>query len=297
MNEKEIKKPFYHKLPTSKKRFWVGAGACAIFMVAFGVHYYVYERSHDSTDDAYVEAHIIQISAKIPSHVTAVAVEDNQEVAEGALLVEEDVRDYETKLAIATAESEAAIAERSQAADDVERYVKLQASDELSRQQLDRSRLRLEQAQAQVARAKAALDQARLYLSYTKIMSPSKGRVTKKSVEVGAYVQTGQALLAIVTPERWVVANFKETQLTHMRPGQEARIKVDAYPGKVYRGRVESIQRGTGARFSLLPAENATGNFVKVVQRVPVKIVFDEEPEPGHPLIPGMSVDVSVVTS
>jgi membrane fusion protein (multidrug efflux system) len=109
-------------------------------------------------------------------------------------------------------------------------------------------------------------------------------------VEAGSYVQVGQSLLALVPRSYWVVANFKETQLTKIRPGQPVTIHVDAYPDHVFKARVDSIQAGAGARFSLLPPENATGNFVKVVQRVPVKIVFDEPPDARYPLGPGMSV-------
>jgi membrane fusion protein (multidrug efflux system) len=114
--------------------------------------------------------------------------------------------------------------------------------------------------------------------------------VTNRTVEEGMFVQVGQALLALVTHDLWVVANFKETQIGDMRPGQPVDILVDAFRGKVFRGHVDSIQRGTGARFSLLPPENATGNFVKVVQRVPVKIAFDDPPDRSYPLGPGMSV-------
>jgi len=103
-------------------------------------------------------------------------------------------------------------------------------------------------------------------------------------------IQIGQPLMAIVSDEKWVVANFKETQLTHMRAGQKAEIKIDTYPGKTFKGHVDSIQRGTGSTFSMFPPENATGNFVKVVQRVPVKIVFDEQPDEKKPLGVGMSV-------
>jgi membrane fusion protein (multidrug efflux system) len=114
-------------------------------------------------------------------------------------------------------------------------------------------------------------------------------------VEEGAYVQVGQILLSIVPEEVWVTANFKETQITHIRPGQPVRIKVDTYPGKVFHGHVDSIQAGTGERFSLMPPENATGNYVKVVQRVPVKIVFDDANDPDFLLAPGMSVVPAVL--
>jgi membrane fusion protein (multidrug efflux system) len=134
------------------------------------------------------------------------------------------------------------------------------------------------------------LDEAELQLSYTKIYAPEAGRVTRKSVELGALVQVGQPLLAIVPGEVWVTANFKESQIGTIRPGQSAEITVDAYSDKTFKAHVDSIQAGTGARFSLIPAENATGNYVKVVQRIPVKIVFDEPPDPQHLLAPGMSV-------
>lgn len=114
--------------------------------------------------------------------------------------------------------------------------------------------------------------------------------MTNKTVEAGTYVQVGQALMAVVPAKLWVVANFKETQLAYMSPGKPAEIRVDAYPDKIFKGHVDSIQAGSGARFSLLPPENATGNFVKVVQRVPVKIILDNPPDSRYALGPGMSV-------
>jgi membrane fusion protein, multidrug efflux system len=152
----------------------------------------------------------------------------------------------------------------------------------------------IEAAQAEIQRAQAGVRQAELELSYTKVLAPENGFVTHRTVEAGAYVQAGQALLALVPSRVWVVANFKETQLTHMRPGQPVSVHVDAYPGHRFRAHVDSIQRGSGARFSVLPPENASGNYVKVVQRVPVKIVFDEPPDATLPLGPGMSVQPKV---
>jgi membrane fusion protein (multidrug efflux system) len=149
-------------------------------------------------------------------------------------------------------------------------------------------------AAARVQQTEAALKQAELNLSYTKVIAPVAGKVTRRTVEEGAYVQTGQSLLALVPTNLWVVANFKETQLKHMRPGQPVRIHVDAYPKYEYKGRVDSLQAGTGARFSLLPPENAVGNYVKVVQRVPVKILFDEPLDTQLDFAPGMSVEPKV---
>lgn len=150
--------------------------------------------------------------------------------------------------------------------------------------QVDAARGRLDQALANLA-------QAELNLVYATVRAPMAGRVTKKTVEVGQVVQPGQLLLAVVDlRDLWVVGNFKETDLTDVRAGQAAAITVDTYPGVVFRGRVDSIQAGSGAVFSLLPPENASGNFVKVVQRVPVKLVFEPGETAKHVLVPGMSV-------
>lgn len=147
-------------------------------------------------------------------------------------------------------------------------------------------------AVGQLDQARASQKQAETNLARTAITAPTAGRLTKLSAARGAYAQVGQVLTMFVPTEVWVTANFKETQLTYMRPGQEVQIAVDAYPGRIFRGHVDSIQAGSGTAFSLLPAENATGNFVKVVQRVPVKIVFDV---PIDVLLgPGMSVVPSV---
>jgi membrane fusion protein (multidrug efflux system) len=148
----------------------------------------------------------------------------------------------------------------------------------------------VETAQAAVQQAEDKLRQAELNLSYTKIIAPVNARVTARTVQVGNYVQPGQSLFALVPNDVWVTANFKETQLTRMKPGQPVRLRVDAYPNYQFKGRVDSLQAGTGARFSLLPPENAVGNYVKVVQRVPVKIVFDEALPTNLDIAPGMSV-------
>ena len=157
-------------------------------------------------------------------------------------------------------------------------------------QQIAVSEAQAETAGATTEQLRAQVAQAELELSYTKIYAPENGRVTRKSVEEGALVQIGQPLLAIVPGDVWVTANFKENQIGRMIAWTAVEISVDAYPDKTFKGHVDSIQAGTGARFSLIPPENATGNYVKVVQRVPVKIVFDEQPDSKHMLAPGMSV-------
>lgn len=395
----------------------------AVIGAAAGLAYYMHRKGFESTDDAFIDGAIVQISPRVPGQVLRVLVTDNQHVNKGDLLVELDPRDYETAVAHAKAalsnavaknsgakagldltttvtdaalvqasaglkaaqaqvdvlragvqQAQAAVgaaeaglqqaearraaaaAEAQRAAADAERYRALYKKDEISKQLLDRAetearataanldavkqmvaaaqaqlvqakaaqtsaqaslrqtetlvrqaegrlqeahsrpeQIRVRQADfegasAEIDRARASLQQAELNLSYTKIYASEPGYVTKKSVEPGNTVGAGQALLALVSDRLWVAANFKEVQLQRMRPGQTVSIKIDAYPQRRYRGKVDSIQSGAGARFSLMPPENATGNYVKVVQRVPVKIVFDEALPRELKIGPGMSV-------
>ena len=164
-----------------------------------------------------------------------------------------------------------------------------------ARNRVTAAEARARAADSRVAAARAARDEAALQLGYARITAPEEGVVSKKSVEVGQLVQPGQALMAVVPLDSvWVVANLKETQLEHLRPGQPAEVRADAYPGRVFHGHVESLSPATGAKFSLLPPDNATGNFVKVVQRVPVRIALDGPNDAAQPLRPGMSVRVAV---
>jgi membrane fusion protein (multidrug efflux system) len=253
----------------------IGAIALAVALIwgtATLVHSYYYE----STDDAFIEGHVVTISTKLSNTVRDVLIDDNYEVTKDELLVQIDPRDYEVAL-------QSAQAAYDKAKSDFDRDTALAGSKAISTQDLDSTRAASEEAAAQ-------LDQAKLNLGYTKITAPVSGRITRKNVEPGDYVETGQTLFSIVPHEIWVVANFKETQLAHMRPGQPVTIRIDAFPGRVFHGHVDSLQSGTGARFSLLPAENATGNYVKVVQRLPVKILFDEPPEVQALFAPGLSV-------
>jgi membrane fusion protein (multidrug efflux system) len=150
-------------------------------------------------------------------------------------------------------------------------------------------------SEARVAAARAVRDVTALQLSYSVVTAPVSGVVSKKSVELGQLVQAGQPLMSVVPLEDvWVVANFKETQVANIVPGAPAVIKADAYPGRVFNGSVESVSPATGAKFSLLPPDNATGNFTKVVQRIPVRIRLEGQTDPAHLLRPGMSVDVTI---
>jgi membrane fusion protein, multidrug efflux system len=322
--------------------------------------------AHESTDDAFVEGHVVSIAPRISGQVLAVHVLDNQLVHSNELLVAIDPADYAMtvaqkqsaadaqessyKLALAglelmhakvttagaaaqesKADTAAAAATAARTKADFERSRELRQQNTISQQEFDSAQAAAQHAEANLnaARQKAAADESRineagaqlnateagvsmalaqfrqaqtgvqsaqLDLSYTKIVAPSDGRVTRKAVETGDYVQTGQTLLSIVPTEVWVVANFKESQLKHMKPGQPVLVEIDAL-GKTLRAHVDSIQAGSGARFSLLPPENATGNYVKVVQRVPVKIVFDEPLPAGHTIGPGLSVTPDVQVS
>lgn len=211
-------------------------------------------------------------------------------------LVERDEvsrQQYDAAVAAAAAAGATLDAANSAVASAQSRAVQARAQAEAAHtvpEQIKVTRARAGAAVAEVQRAQAALEQAELNLQYTKIVAPVPGILNKRNVEPGQVVQAGQPLFSIVNlDDIWVTANFKETQLKYMRPGQKAEIKVDAY-GHTYNGTVESIAGASGARFSLLPPENATGNYVKVVQRIPVRIRIDKGEDLNHMLRPGMSV-------
>jgi len=196
-------------------------------------------------------------------------------------------QEHDAAKATAQAATNTAVASLAKAASDKSKV------DE-ARAELEAGRAGFERALAQADEAGVDVDLAALSLSYTRIYAPVDGRITRKAVEVGDYLQVGQQLMALVPDNIWVVANFKETQLTKIRTNQPVEISVDSVRGRTFAGHVQSIQAGSGAAFSLLPPENAVGNYVKVVQRVPVKITFDNPVEAGHVLGPGMSADPSV---
>jgi membrane fusion protein, multidrug efflux system len=307
-------------------------------------------RQWESTDDAFIDAHMVHVAPQVAGRVVRVLVDDNQPVKPGDVLIEIDPADFKAKLdqAVAAqmnaaaslaqtkaqqavervnveqshAQVEVAQANAEIAAIQLKRDQSLAAAKAISAQQLDNSTAnargaaanlvaaqkkqasdeahlavaesQIEAAKANLESAAAQAEQARLNLSYTRIVAIEAGHVARKNVSPADYVQIGQNLMALVPVRLWITANFKETQLDQMRAGQPVEIRVDAYPGHVFKGHVDSFHPGSGAAFSLLPPENATGNYVKVVQRVPVKIVFDESPDPSRPLGPGMSVVPSV---
>ena len=268
----------------------MAAAVVLVILLVGGGWYWVHASSRVSTDDAFIESRIIRIGSQVAGQVERLAITDNQHVKEGDLLVQIDDREYRALAEQAQAEARAAEVAAQNAAQDARRAEELFTRALIARQAEEAAvaTAHARAAGAEAARKRAA--EAWLKVSYTKIVAPEAGRVTNRTVEEGQYVQVGQSLMTVVPDDIWVVANFKETQLEKIRPGQPVEIKVDAYRGLVLHGHVDSIQAGTGARFSLLPPENATGNFVKVVQRVPVKIVFDKPLPQGVVLGPGMSV-------
>ncbi|MDE1941991.1 MAG: HlyD family secretion protein [Betaproteobacteria bacterium] len=374
--------------PPAPARPWIRkaamAGAALVVLGFFML--WLLTRNQETTDDAFIEANIVQISPHVAGYVLHVQVNDNQVVKAGDVLAEIDPRDYQLRVQQAEAALAGALARHGAASQDVSvvtttsqalinqaqsalessralraqadaqvaaaeaqaqlahsdlaRYQALFSKDEISRQRLDQAvtadraaaaqldaarrgagsaaaqvsqaqaklaearsgprQVALKEAQEQggkasVAEAQAALDQARLDLSYTRLVAPVDGRVARRTLYQGQLVQPGTSVMAIVYGNPWVVANFKETQLRRMHIGQPVEVTVDAFPGKTFKAHVDSFQPGTGARFSLLPPENASGNYVKVVQRLPVKIVFDEKPDTLVRLAPGMSVEPKVL--
>src|ERR1700726_1193273 len=337
----------------------VGLGLVPVLGVA-GLYFFAQAMSYESTDDAFIDAHTVDVAPKISGRIEKVFIDDNWRVKKGDPIVEIDPRDYDAQLrqrqaaldstkaqAVAAqagveqqiarvnslqatldqdkADQRSAEAQADQTADNLRRQQDLYDHHVVSIQDLtnakdsnrsaqanvDSAKMKVLSAEAQIAAGQAEVrtfaallqyvlaqqqeneanvETAQLNDSYTKVFAPESGRVTRKSVEPGDYVQVGQNLLALIPSKIWVTANFKENQLRLMRAGQPVEIEVDALGGKKFKGHIDSIQMGSGAAFSLLPPENATGNYVKVVQRVPVKIRFDSVPDVGLPLGPGESV-------
>ncbi|HET7847543.1 MAG TPA: efflux RND transporter periplasmic adaptor subunit [Pseudolabrys sp.] len=337
-------------LEAVRRHPWIAALVVIVIagIVAAAVIWWLNARQFESTDDAFIDARTVQISAQVAGMIVDVPVTDNQLVSAGSPLVRIDPRDYQAAVAQAKAQVEQAqasvanldaqidaqaakvdqaqkqvveaqaalkfsqeeqaryqalsrtgagtIQRAQQAASDLKQkqaaFAGAQANATAAQKQLAVLRAQRQSAVAQVDQARAALTQATTNLSRTVIAAPVESRVANLRAAKGSYVQSGQALMTLVPRTVWVTANFKETQLSDIRVGQPVDIAVDAYGGRVFHGHVDSIQAGSGSAFSLLPPENATGNYVKVVQRVPVKIVFDKPPDVY--LGPGMSVVPSV---
>ena len=321
MAEENMKKEDIVEERFMKRKVLVPLGI--ILALAAGIFFF-YESHFESTDDAYVEADIIQVTPKVSGHIVESYVTDNMEVKQGDLVAKIDDEIYLEKYNKAKAQYEKAIlnqknakailkasdSEIKLAKTDLERYTALYNSGAVSKQTLDKAQTVYDDALARQVQSKenifangnnvadadlkaleAAMKEAKLNLEYTRVIAPNSGVITNRRIEKGSYVSVGGPLFAIVPDKVWVVANFKENQVGKMKQGQKVQIKVDAYPNKKFMGHVDSIQRASGAKSSLFPPENAVGSFVKIVQRIPVKIVFDEDfSKHEYNVVSGMSV-------
>jgi membrane fusion protein, multidrug efflux system len=253
-----------------------------VFCALFFFKYAIFQFFHETTDNAYVTGHIHYIAPQVTGVVKTVAVENNDRVKAGDLLVQIDPEPFDAQLADAAAKFE-------RAKGDYLREVELEKTRVVSAQDFAHAKNDFESAAAQ-------LHTAQLNRKYTTIISPVDGVVGGRSVEVGNTVMPMINTLAIVEGHPWVEANYKETQVGQIRVGQKASLKIDAISGKTFTGRVVSIAPASGRQFALLPADNATGNFTKIVQRIPVRIEFDPESVRGYEdrIVPGLSVVASV---
>jgi membrane fusion protein (multidrug efflux system) len=265
----------------------------SIAAAAGGYLYWDNARHFESTDDSFIAARQFALQPKVSGYITAVPVTDNQHVAAGDVIARIDDRDYRVALEQAEAQLAHDQALLEQAQKNLGRYQYLAKTNSIAQQQVDDQGYLVDQDNSNVALDQAKVDAVKLDLSHTVVTAAQAGRVVSLSAAVGQFAQAGTTLTMFVPDEIWVDANFKETQLDAMRPGQPATIDIDAYPDRSIYGHVTSLQPGSGAAFALLPPENATGNWVKIVQRVPVKIVLDAPPT-DVALGPGMSVEATV---
>lgn len=313
--------------PNKSKKIILIIAVVAVIIIAAIM--YINSTRYQTTDDAYIESDLIQIAPRVSGQIKEVYIEDNHPVKEGDLIAKIDDTDYKIKYEQAQAQYEkllysqkiskaklqATNTEILAAEKDLKRYKNLYEAGAVSQQVYDNSKTKYESTKAKLMAAeedifsasndkvadanlrmlKAQRDQAELYLKYTDIVAPNSGIVSNKNVDKGKFVQVGQPLFTLVTNNIWIEANFKENQVGKMKVGQEVEIRIDAYPDKKFKGKIESIQKATGAKSSLFPPENAVGSFVKIVQRIPVKIVFTEDINPDeYNIVAGMSVEPKV---
>jgi membrane fusion protein, multidrug efflux system len=265
-------------------------------VMAGGYLYWDHSRRFQSTDDAFIAARAFSMAPKVSGYITAVPVTDNQHVAAGEVIARIDERDYRVALDQAKAQLAHDQALLEQAQKNLGRYQFLVQRNAVSQQQADDQGFLVAQNESTVALDQAKVDAAQLDLSHTTMTAAEPGRVVSLTAALGQFAQTGTALTMFVPDEIWVTANFKETQLDTMQPGQSVTLAIDAYPERAIHGHLASVQPGSGTAFSLLPAQNATGNYVKIVQRVPVKIVIDAPPAdvalgPGMSVVPTVRID------
>lgn len=279
----------------SPKQFKIAVIVGSIAAVLIG--YITYNHfTYVSTDDAQVGAHVTMLSSRVNGTILKVLVDDNQKVKAGDVLAQIDTSDYSNASEAAQAEVASLEARVKETETNFKRATELFAQQAIARERYDSAQAAYKEASARWQAAKANFDQATLNVSYTRILAPTDGVIARKSVEPGQFVPAGQPLFGFVeSRERWVVANLKETELKGVKIGNAVKVEVDAVEDKSFHGIVESISPSTGATFSLLPPDNSTGNFTKVVQRVPVKIKLPDLSESDvDRLQAGLSADVSI---
>lgn len=276
-----------------RKRILSVVGAVA----AVAVIYFTYEHfTYVTTDNAQIEAPSVLLAPKVAGFVTKVNIKEGQHVKTGDVLVEIDARDYSNSLNQMKAELASLAAKRDDSERNFKRIAGLYKGDAVSQQQYDQANTAMTEVKSKFEALSAQVAQAELNVENTKIRAPANGVVAKKSVEVGQLAAIGTPLIGFVgSDERWVVANFKETELSGISEGHAAEIEVDALKSRSFRGIVESLSAATGATFALIPPDNATGNFTKVVQRVPVRIKLNDlSDEDREVLRAGLSATVKV---
>jgi membrane fusion protein (multidrug efflux system) len=280
-------------MPTKIKKF---AAPIIIVLVALGAFVAYDSYKHVSTDNAQVAAHFLMLSSRVNGTITQVFVEDHQKVKAGDILAQIDTSDYSNAKTAAVAQVSSLEARVNEAKTNYSRADQLYKTQAISKERYDKASADLKDLEAKLKAAKSQAEQAGLNESYTRIVAPTDGIIAKKAVEPGQFVPVGQPLFGFVAEnKRWVLANLKETELKDVRLGQKVKVEVDAVSGKDYEGKVVSISPSTGAVFSLLPPDNATGNFTKVVQRIPVKIELENLTDKDVDLLQlGLSAIVSI---
>lgn len=276
-----------------KKKLLAGFGTVAVLVAG----YFLYEHMmYVTTDNAQVEAHSVMIAAKVGGYINAVHITEGMKVKKGDVLIEIDDRDYQNHLRQIKGELASLEAKKRDADKNLRRISELFSKGVVSQQQYDGTTTSLAEIKAKYEAVSAQVAQAELNFQNTKILAPSDGFIAKRAAEVGQLASPGVPLVGFVDAgERWVTANFKETEIEGVVPGKKVNIDVDAISGHSFVGVVESISSATGATFTLLPPDNATGNFTKVVQRVPVKIRFENvTAEQVETLKAGLSAFVKV---
>lgn len=284
------------KITFSKKKLllWGGLGLVVVLVGYFTLNYL---ESHPSTDDAYVQANTINVAAQVTGPVANIYVKDHQAVSKDQLLFTVDPLPFQIAVDKATAALAAQQAAYLLAEQNAKRILQLVKMAQASKAAGDQAQSQLDSAKAELAADQSQLDQAKLNLQHTSVTAPDAGVVTQFVLQPGNNVVANTTLFMIVKQDHfWVDANFKETQVARIKPGQKVSIVLDMFPKHVFRGTVDAVSSASGSVFSIMPPENASGNWVKVTQRFPVKILI-QNPDPAFPLRAGATATTTIDTT